>query len=97
MGRFGGNGLYTLDEPEAALSPSRQLALLVRIHDLVRHNSQFIIATHSPIIMAYPHSTIYLLTDKEIRCVKYTDTEHYAVTREFLNKSDFMLKELLKD
>ncbi|MDD5698730.1 MAG: AAA family ATPase [Victivallaceae bacterium] len=93
--RFRGNGLYILDEPEAALSPNRQLALLARIHALVRQNSQFIIATHSPIIMAYPHSTIYLLTEEELKKVEYTDTEHYIVSREFLNKHDLMLKELL--
>ena len=52
--RFGGNGLYILDEPEAALSPARQLAVLRRIHQLVEEHSQFIIATHSPILMAYP-------------------------------------------
>jgi predicted ATPase len=96
MKRFGGDGLYLLDEPEAALSPNRQLALLARIHDLVRRNSQFIIATHSPIVMAYPHSKIYLLTEQAITQVNYTDTEHYAVTREFLNKHDSMLKELLR-
>ena len=61
--RFGGNGLYLLDEPEAALSPSRQLALLARFHQLVQADSQFIIATHSPILMAYPRSSIFLLTE----------------------------------
>jgi predicted ATPase len=95
--RFGGNGLYLLDEPEAALSPSRQLALLARLHQLVQANSQFIIATHSPILMAYPRSTIFLLAERAITRVKYTDTEHYAVTREFLNKHEAMLKELLKE
>ena len=95
--RFRGDGLYLLDEPEAALSPSRQLALLVRLHQLVQANSQFIIATHSPILTAYPQSTILLLTEQAIARVKYTDTEHYAVTREFLNKHEMMLKELLKD
>jgi predicted ATPase len=95
--RFGGNGLYVLDEPEAALSPSRQLALLARLHQLVQANSQFIIATHSPILMAYPHSTIFQLTERAITRVKYTDTEHYAVTREFLNKHEVMLSELLKE
>ena len=95
--RFGGNGLYFLDEPEAALSPSRQLSLLARLHQLVQANSQFIIATHSPILMAYPHATIFQLTDGAITKIKYTDTEHYAVTREFLNKPEVMLKELLKD
>lgn len=95
--RFGGNGLYLLDEPEAALSPSRQLALLVRLHQLVKARSQFIIATHSPILMAYPEATIFVLTEQAITRVKYTDTEHYAVTRGFLNKHETMLKELLAD
>jgi predicted ATPase len=95
--RFGGNGLYLLDEPEAALSPSRQLALLVRLHQLVQAHSQFIIATHSPILMAYPQAAIFLLTERAITKIKYTDSEHYAVTREFLNKHEAMLKELLED
>ncbi len=94
--RFGGQGLYILDEPEAALSPSRQLSLLARLHQLVQADSQFIIATHSPILMAYPDATIFLLTEQAISRVRYTDTEHYAVTREFLNKHETMLKELLK-
>jgi predicted ATPase len=93
--RFGGNGLYILDEPEAALSPSRQLALLSRIHQLVRADSQFIIATHSPILMAYPHATIFQLTGEAVSPVNYTDTEHYAVTREFLNNPETMLDALL--
>lgn len=95
--RFGGNGLYILDEPEAALSPTRQLSLIARIHQLVKDHSQFIIATHSPILMAYPEATIYALTENRISKVKYTDTEHYAVTREFLNKHETMLTELLRD
>jgi predicted ATPase len=95
--RFGGRGLYLLDEPEAALSPSRQLALLARLHQLVLDNSQFIIATHSPILMAYPHAKIILLTEKAVAQVKYTETEHYAVTREFLNKHESMLRELLDE
>ena len=95
--RFGGHGLYILDEPEAALSPSRQMALLARIHRLVKLQSQFIIATHSPIMMAYPDAIIYQLTDDSIKRVSYTDTEHYAITREFLNKHELLLKEILKD
>ena len=93
--RFGGNGLYLLDEPEAALSPSRQLALLSRLHQLVQAKSQFIIATHSPILLAYPQASIFSLTERAITRVNYTDTEHYAVTREFLNRHEAMLKELL--
>ena len=96
MERFRGNGLYILDEPEAALSPTRQLSLLARLHELVRANSQFIIATHSPILMAYPDSVIYELTENGIRQVEYTDTEHYAVTREFLNHHEEMLRNILE-
>ncbi len=96
MERFSGHGLYILDEPEAALSPTRQLSLLVRMHELVKQDSQFIVATHSPIIMAYPEATIYQLSEDGIRSVKYTETEHYAVTRRFLNMHERMLKELLE-
>ena len=97
MERFRGNGLYLLDEPEAALSPTRQLALLARIHQLVRSSSQFIIATHSPILMAYPDATLYSLEHDAIRQIAYTDTEHYAVTRQFLNSHAAVLADLLKD
>jgi predicted ATPase len=88
--RFSGNGLFILDEPEAALSPTRQLALLARIHDLVSQGSQFMIATHSPILMAYPDAVIY---DVASACeiVKLEDTEHYRVTREFMNNPEKML------
>lgn len=95
MNRFGGNGLYILDEPEAALSPNRQMALISRIHDLVNDNSQFIIATHSPIIMAYPDATIYELNENGIETVDYEETEHYIVTKNFLNKRKKMLDILI--
>lgn len=94
--RFAGGGLYLLDEPEAALSPSRQMSALVRMHELVRMESQFIVATHSPILMAYPGARILLLDGDGIRPVEYTETEHYVVTREFLNAPDRMLRELLE-
>jgi predicted ATPase len=97
MERFRGQGLYILDEPEAALSPTRQLSLLSRMHDLVNQGSQFIVATHSPIIMAYPEATIYHLGEEAIKRVKYTETEHYVVTKSFLNKHESMLKELLRE
>lgn len=93
--RFRPRGLYLLDEPEAALSPTRQLAALARIHDLVNQRCQFIVATHSPILMAYPHATIRLLTGDSLAEVAYKDTEHYRITRDFLNRSDGMLRELL--
>jgi predicted ATPase len=91
MHRFGGNGLYLLDEPEAALSPQRQLSALARIHDLVKANSQFIIATHSPILLAYPDAYIYSCSSEGIELTDYTDTEHYRVTRDFLANPKRML------
>jgi predicted ATPase len=96
VNRFHGDGLYLLDEPEAALSPSRQLAVITRIHDLVQQNSQFIIATHSPIIMAYPHAFIYAFSRKGFKCVAYEDTEHYRITRDFLSNPKRMLNVLLE-
>ncbi|MGE0353404.1 MAG: AAA family ATPase [Gemmatimonadales bacterium] len=95
--RLRGNGFYLFDEPEAALSPSRQLALLAAMHRLVRRGSQFIMATHSPILLAYPGATIYLFGDHPPRPVAYTDTEHYSVTRAFLEHPERMLRELLRD
>ncbi len=96
VNRFGGDGIYILDEPEAALSPQRQLAVLSRIHDLVRDSSQFIIATHSPILMAYPDSTIYECTSDGINEVAYEETEHFQVTRDFLMNRERMLKILFE-
>ena len=87
--RFLGDGLYILDEPEAALSPMRQLSMLARIHDLVRAGSQFLIATHSPVLMAYPGATILQLDDG-IREVAYEETEHYTVMRQFFSRREAM-------
>ncbi|QDR81161.1 hypothetical protein SPTER_25340 [Sporomusa termitida] len=95
--RLGGNGLYILDEPEAALSPVRQMALLTRMHELVRQNSQLIIATHSPIIMAYPYSQIIQLTQSGICRLEYEQTEHYSIMKEFTNNRSKMLKILLDE
>ncbi len=95
MNRFGGGGVYILDEPEAALSPMRQMGLLSIIHDLLSRDSQFVIATHSPILMAYPEAWIYELTEEGITKVNYTDTEHYTITKEFLNNPQKMLNILL--
>jgi predicted ATPase len=95
--RFGGQGLYILDEPEAALSTSRQLAVLRRIHQLIRNHSQFIIATHSPILMAYPGAKIISLGSQGFAEVRYEETEHYAVTKTFLNNTSKMLEDLLSD
>jgi predicted ATPase len=94
MERFGGQGLYLLDEPEAALSPQRQLAALARINDLANDGSQFIIATHSPILMAYPDAWIYEFTESGMARVAYEETEHFKVTRAFLANPERMLREL---
>jgi predicted ATPase len=93
--RFRGGGLYLLDEPEAALSPMRQMALLARLDDLVQARSQFIIATHSPILLAYPGAAIYELGSNGPREVCYEDTEHFRVTRDFLNRYPALLRTLL--
>ena len=93
--RFWGNGLYILDEPEAALSPSRQMAFLCRMNDLVKQHSQFIIATHSPILLAYPDAQIFVLNDDKIELTPYKKTEHYSLTKQFLNNPEGILKHLL--
>jgi predicted ATPase len=97
MNRFSGRGLYLLDEPEAALSPQRQLAVLARMNDLVYEQSQFIIATHSPILMAYPNAWIYECGAQGLQRVEYEDTEHVKVTRGFLENPKRSLNELLKE
>lgn len=96
LNRFSGNGLYILDEPEAALSPSRQFALLAQINELVNQNSQFIIATHSPILLAYSDAEIYVLSDDGIKLTAYEDTEHYVLTKQFLDNPQRMMKYLFE-
>ena len=93
--RFRDGGLFILDEPEAALSPRRQLALLVRIHQLVKGGSQLIISTHSPILLAYPSATLFLLDRTGIHKTRYEDTEHVAVTKAFLQDPAGRVRELL--
>ena len=95
--RFGGHGLYLLDEPEAALSPARLLTLLGQIHALVDEDSQFIIATHSPILMAYPEARIYQLSEDGITPTAYRETEHYCLTRRFLEDPERMLRYLFAE
>lgn len=97
LNRFRGDGLYLLDEPEAALSPSRQMTLLARMHSLVQKQSQFIIATHSPILMAYPDAQILLLSENGLQPVDYKQTEHYQITRSFLENPERMLRVLMED
>ena len=94
--RFSENGLYILDEPEAALSPMRMLRLMVRIHELAKSGAQFIISTHSPILMTLPGADIIQLTEDKLRHVTYWETEHYHITAAFLQNPERMLKELLK-
>lgn len=96
LNKFKGNSLFILDEPEAALSPTRQLSLLVKINELVKQNCQFIIATHSPILLAYPNSDIYVLNDNEITLTTYEATEHYTLTKQFLNNTEKMLNYLFE-
>jgi len=95
--RFGGDGVYILDEPEAALSPSKLLTLIAEIDLLVKKNSQFIIATHSPILMAFPNAQIYQFSKDGIESVSYEDTEHYKITKSFMDNPDRMIKYLLRD
>jgi predicted ATPase len=95
--RFRGDGLYILDEPEAALSPQRQLSFLARLHELVLARSQFIIATHSPILLGYPDAWIYQASERGLERVDYEDTEHFQVTRNFLNRRQTFLDILLAD
>lgn len=95
--RFSGNGLYLFDEPEAALSPQNQLTFLAAMHDLVKRGSQFIIATQSPIIMAYPGAKLLMFSKSGITETTYEDTEHYKVTRAFLERREQMLAELFAD
>lgn len=95
INRFEGNGLYILDEPEAALSPQRLMSLLVAIDELVKANSQFIIATHSPILMAYPNAEILQFTEDGIEKVSYRETEHYKITKQFIETPERMIKYLL--
>ena len=94
--RFRGQGIYLLDEPEAALSPARQLTLLAEIHRLVQAGSQLLIATHSPILMAYPQGEILLLGEGSIHPVEYRETEHYQITKSFLDHPERMLRILFQ-
>jgi predicted ATPase len=91
-------GLYLLDEPEAALSPQRQLSFLKIIHDLAEPgHAQFIVASHSPILLAYPGATLYSFSSEGIAAVAYRETEHYRVTRDFLNAPERYFKHLFAD
>ena len=95
--QFRGDGVFLLDEPEAALSPGRQLGVLSLIHDSVRAGSQYVIATHSPILMAYPGAWIYTLTEAGLTRTQYDDTEHVQITRNFLANPARTLRYLFED
>ncbi|MEA2576296.1 MAG: hypothetical protein QOH93_3594 [Chloroflexia bacterium] len=93
--RFVPGGLYMLDEPEAPLSPVRQLSFISMMKEMVEQKqAQFVVATHSPILMAYPGATIYSFNDGNIRRVAYDELEHVTVTRDFLNNPEQFLKHL---
>ncbi|WP_404450660.1 AAA family ATPase [Virgibacillus necropolis] len=96
MNRFSGNGVYILDEPEAALSPLRQMSMLARIHDLVNQGSQFIISTHSPIIMAYEHAKIIQLTEEGMSESTLEDTSQYSIMKQFFDDKERLLHHLFQ-
>lgn len=89
------DGLYLMDEPEAPLSPTRQLTLIALIHEMVKHGGQFIIATHSPILLAYPGAAIWSFDGGKVTPANYEDLEHVKVTREFLNNPEVYLRHLI--
>lgn len=93
---FQGNGLYILDEPEAALSPMRQLTFMIEMDMLIKEGSQFIIATHSPILMAFPGAQILEFSNRGIQTVDYQATEHYQITKQFLDNPKKMLHYLFR-
>jgi len=97
--RFGRNGFYLLDEPEAALSPQRQLAFLVILHDLLANNEniQMIIATHSPILLAYPNAQIFSFDSDQIRQISYRETQPYQLSSRFLAHPDQYLAALFSE
>ncbi|MCA8902291.1 MAG: AAA family ATPase [Hyphomonas sp.] len=94
--RFGGRGFYVLDEPEAALSPQRQTAFLKRLHELVKDDSQFVIATHSPMILAYPDAWIYEMGPDGPQRVNWEALEHVRLTRDFLMYPEAYLYEIME-
>ncbi len=93
--RFVGQGIYILDEPEAALSPQRQLTLLMLMHNLALKGTQFIVASHSPILLGIPGSTILSFDDGEIKEISYEETESYKLTELFINNKELLLNNLL--
>ena len=95
--RFGGNGLYILDEPEAALSPMSLMRMMYIMHELIQKESQFIISTHSPLLMMFPDAEVFQCTQDGIKPVQYQDTEHYQITRMFMDDPARMFHYLFHD
>lgn len=97
--RLGNGGFFIFDEPEAALSPQRQLTLMVIIHEMCKnsHNTQFIIATHSPLLLAYPNATIYSCDSDILTTINYQDSQHYQITKQFLDDPEQYLHYLFKE
>lgn len=96
LNRLSGNGLYIFDEPESALSIPSLFQVIVKMKELEKKNSQFIIATHSPILLAYPGAEIYAITDSGLKLTKYEDTEQYLLTKYFISNHTKVINELLK-
>jgi predicted ATPase len=92
--RFVPGGLYLLDEPEAPLSPQSQLGLIAMLKEMVSEDAQFVIATHSPILLAFPDATIYSFDEQPARAVAYEDLDHVRLTRDFLNDPEAFLRRL---
>jgi predicted ATPase len=93
--RFKPNGLYILDEPEAPLSPNKQLSFLAIMHDMVKNGAQFIISTHSPILMAYPEATLLEIQDDQLVPTTYEEVEHVRLTSDFMKDPQRYLRHLL--
>ena len=93
--RFGGQGLYILDEPEAALSPGGIIRLMQNMDELVRNDSQFIIATHSPMLLAFPDAEVYRIGEDRIDSVRFQDTDHYRTTVRFLQNPESAIEDIL--
>ncbi len=97
LNRLSGNGLYIFDEPESALSINSLYTLMVKMHELEKKDSQFIIATHSPILLAYPGADIYTITDNGFEPTKYEESMPYLLTKQFILNRERILNELLGD
>lgn len=97
VNRLGPRGFYVFDEPEAALSVNGQLALMRRMHELVAEHSQFVVATHSPILLGYPDATILELSENGIRELAFDDAPQVELTRSFLDDPERFLRHLLRD